>query len=211
MVIAMRLIHSLLPLILLATACADTAPLDAWLKRQSSIESIDTAFVQERKLPALKQPTTTPGRMSFVRPDKIRWQLGEPAETLAISDGKTLTLIDVAANTTRQAPLDSPEAARFSLLSGRAFQSPESFQQSFEVVESRVTGGIHQYTLKAKDRRIRSQIPWLFIDIDPAKNELRSLELELRDKSRIRTIFTDPRFNKRLPDHLFQPPTPAAG
>lgn len=192
-------------LALLATARAADTPLEAWLKRQVSITSLDAKFTQERKLPALKNPVTTPGRLCFSKPGKLRWQLGDPAETLAISDGTTLTLIDTAAKTARRTAVDSPQAARFSLLSGQAFETPEKFHQTFEIIESRATAGVFQYTLKAKDRRIRSQISWIFLDIDPEKNELRALEMELQDKSRLRTIFQQPRFNLKLEDSLFSP------
>jgi outer membrane lipoprotein-sorting protein len=196
----------LLPLLALAaTALADNAPLDAWLKRQPSITTLDVEFTQERRLPALKNPTTTPGRLSFSKPGKVRWQLGDPFETLAVSDGVTLTLIDAASRTARRTGVDSPQAVRFSLLSGKAFGSPEDFHQAFEVVESRAVSGIQQYTLKARDRRTRAQIPWIFLDIDPAKNELRVLEFELQDKSRLRTQFRNPRFNVKLDASLFQP------
>ena len=192
-------------LLTLAVCHANDPELDAWLKRQTTLTSLDTAFTQERKLPALKEPVTTPGRLCFSKPDRIRWQLGDPFETLVVSDGKTLTLIDAAAKTARRTGVDSPQAARFSMLSGKAFDSPENFHQTFEIIESRVTSGIHQYTLKAKDRRIRSQIPWIFIDIDPAKNELRAMEMELQDKSRVRTVFSNPKFNTKLDDTLFTP------
>lgn len=200
----MRSILLLLPL-LLATVRADNAPLETWLKRQVSITTLDSTFTQERKLPALKEPVVTNGRLCFSKPDKVRWQLGEPFETLVVSDGVTLTLIDAAAKTARKTGVDSPQAARFSLLSGKAFESTDMFYQTFEVIESGVTSGIYQYTVKAKDRRIRAQIPWIFLDIDPEKNELRALEMELQDKSRLRTVFHNPRFNTKLEDALFKP------
>lgn len=201
----MRFLILYLTLLTVAPARADNSQLEAWLKRQSSISSLDCEFTQERKLPALKNPTTTPGRLCFIKPDKVRWQLGEPFETLAVSDGTTLTLIEVTKKTARQTGVNSPQAARFSLMSGKAFDSPEVFYQTFEVIESRVTEGIYQYTLKAKDRRIRAQIPWIFLDIDSEKNELRALEMELQDQSRVRTIFHNPRFNPKLEDSLFKP------
>ncbi len=201
----MRFAIPFVSLILLATARADQGPLDLWLKRQATITSLDADFSQERKLPALKNPVVTRGRISFVKPDKVRWQLGDPVETLAVSDGTTLTLIDTAAKTARRTGVDSPQAARFSLLSGKAFESPESFQQAFEIIETRVSSGIHQYTLKARDRKIRSQIPWIFLDIDPEKNELRAMEMELQDKSRLRTVFLNAKFNRKLDDSLFKP------
>ena len=52
---------------------------------------------------------------------------------------------------------------------------------------------------------MRSQIPWIFLDINPEKNELAALELELQDKSRVRTIFHQPKINQPLADSLFQP------
>jgi len=199
------LLTPLFTLVFATFAHADNAPLDAWLKRQSTITSLDTTFTQERKLPSLKEPTITKGRLSFAKPDKVRWQLGDPLETLVVSDGKNLTLVDAASKTARRTGVDSPQAARFSLLSGKAFDSPDAFHQAFEIVESRVTSGIHQYTVKAKDRKIRSQVPWIFLDIDPEKNELRAMEMELQDKSRIRTVFDGPRFNVKLEDALFSP------
>lgn len=197
----------LLMLLLLAPQVlrADNLPLETWLKRQSSISTLDCEFTQERKLPALKTPTTTPGRLSFLKPDKVRWQLGQPFATLVVSDGTTITLIDAASKTARRTGVDSPQALRFSLMSGKSFGSPEVFYQAFEVIEARVVDGIHQYTLKSKDRRIRTEIPWIFLDIDPTKNELRALEMELKDKSRLRTIFHKPVFNSKLDDAHFKP------
>lgn len=195
----------LVALSLAALAHAEQPVLDSWLERQATISSLDTPFTQERTLPALKRPVTTPGRLSFVKPDKVRWQLGDPFETLAVADGRTLTLIDASAKSARRIAIDSPQAARFSLLTGKSFGDPSAFHQAFEVIESRVSSGIHQFTLRPKDRRLRAQVPWIFLDIDPGKNELRALEMELQDKSRVKTIFRDPRFNVKLDASLFVP------
>ncbi|MDP3849740.1 MAG: outer membrane lipoprotein carrier protein LolA [Luteolibacter sp.] len=183
---------------------ADNAALDAWLKRQATITSLEAGFTQERKLPSLKQPVTTPGKLALSKPGRVRWQLGEPAATLVLSDGATLTMIDVAAKTARRIAADAPQAARFSMLTGDGFQSSESFHAMFDVVAHRVESGIHQYTLRPKERKTRGQVPWLFLDIDPAKDELRAMELELKDKSRIRTVFHSVRLNAKLPPALFQ-------
>jgi outer membrane lipoprotein carrier protein len=200
----MRLFIPFFSLLTLQHLQADNTALDAWLKRQTTVTSLDAAFTQERKIPALKNPTSTPGRLYFSKPDKFRYQLGNPMETLVISDGSNLTFVDVTKKVTRSTSVNSPQAARFSLLSGKAFSSPEQFYVAFEVIADTVTQGIHQYTLKAKDRKTQTQIPWVFLDIDISRNELRALELELQDKSRLRTIFQNPRFNSRLEDSLFK-------
>lgn len=50
---------------------------------------------------------------------------------------------------------------------------------------------------------MRSQVPWVFLDIDPAELELRAMEMELKDKSRIRTVFLEPKINTKLSPTLF--------
>lgn len=184
---------------------ANDTVLNAWLKKQPTLLTLDTTFTQERKLPALKNPTSTPGRLTFKKPGQFRWQLGEPPETLAISDGTTLTLIQTKEKTARQFPANSPQAARFSLLSGKAFESIENFNQAFEIIDWRVVSGIHQYTLKPKDRRMRSQVPWVFLDIEPVQNTLAAMEMEIQDKSRIRSIFKNPQINQPVEAGLFKP------
>ena len=184
---------------------ADNTALDSWLKHQSSIKSLEVQFTQERKLPSLKNAVSTPGKLSFARPGRVRWEIGNPPVTLVISDGTKFTHIDHATKSARSVSADSPQAARFSMMTGKGFQSPEQFHAMFEVAAHRVESGIHQYTLKPIDRKTRGQLPWLFLSINPQRNELRAMELELKDKSRIRTVFQQPRINLKLADDLFTP------
>lgn len=200
----MRPIAFLLLSALLAHAAPDTTVLDAWLKRQTSINTLEASFTQERKLPSLKQPVTTPGKLMMQRPDKLRWELGNPIETLAVSDGVTMTLLQASDKSARQVANDSPQAKQFSFLGGNALASPEAFREAFEITDARITSGIHQYTLQPKERRMKANVPWVFLDIDPSSNELRALELEMKDKSRIRTVFTNTKLNGKLPASAFQ-------
>lgn len=200
----MRTLALLVLTSLIAQAAPDTTVLDAWLKRQTSINTLEASFTQERKLPSLKQPVTTPGKLMMQRPDKLRWELGNPIETLAVSDGVTMTLLQASDKSARQVGTDSPQAKQFSFLGGNALASPEAFREAFEITDARVTSGIHQYTLEPKERRMKANVPWVFLDIDPSTNELRALELEMKDKSRIRTVFTNTKLNGKLPASAFQ-------
>ena len=182
----------------------DTAPLAAWLERQSEIRSVQADFIQERKLPALKKPVETPGTLSLSRPGKLRWELGKPVKTIAVSDGETMTLVDLAKNEARTLPADSPRAKQFTFLADGSFGgSLEGFTRAFELVESRVTNGIYQLTVRPKNRSLRDRAPWMFLDIDPKRDELRAFEVQLEDGSRIRTIFTRSRFNVAIPEDRF--------
>jgi outer membrane lipoprotein carrier protein len=199
----MRPLLVLLSLVSLVRAEPDLKPLETWLGRQKSLQSLDADFVQERKLPALKKPVTTTGRMRMERPGKLRWELGNPVKTLAVSDGSTMTLLDVAKKRGKKIAAGSPEARQFTLLSDEAFRDLAGFQAAFETVESRMSGPIYQLTVRPKDKALRKHVSWMFLDIDTRTHELRALDLEMDDKTRIRTVFSNAKINPKLEPGVF--------
>ena len=184
-------------------AGAENTTLDRWLARQETIRAMEVSFTQTRTLPALKKPVVTPGRLVFQKPGKLRWELGDPPATIAVSDGETVTLVDRKDGSARQIPADSPKATRFSLLAGRALRTADGFKETFEVAAHRVDKGIEQFTLRPLDRSLRNQVPWVFLSIDPKSERLVALELELKDKSRIRSVFGKPEINRNPDPALF--------
>ena len=203
----MRALLILLSLASLARAELDLKPLEVWIGKQKTLQSLDANFVQERKLPSLKKPVATPGRMRMVRPGKLHWELGNPVKTLAVSDGRTMTLLDVAKKRGKRIDASSPEARQFTLLSEEAFRDLAGFQQAFELVESRMSGTIYQLTVRPKDKSLRKHVSWMFLDIDTRSQELRALDLELEDKSRIRTVFSNAKINAKVDPAIFTPDT----
>jgi len=203
----MRALLILLSLVSLARAELDLKPLETWIGKQKTLQSLDTDFVQERKLPSLKKPAVTPGRMRMVRPGKLCWELGKPVKTFAVSDGTSMTLLDVAKKRGKRIDASSPEARQFTLLSEEAFRDLAGFQQAFELVESRMSGTIYQLTVRPKDKSLRKHVSWMFLDIDTRSQELRALDLELEDKSRIRTVFSNAKINAKVDPAIFTPDT----
>jgi len=203
----MLLLLALLTLISVARAELDLKPLEAWIARQKSMLSLDADFVQERKLPSLKKPISSPGRIRMVRPGKLRWELGTPTKTMAVSDGTTMTLLDVAKKRGKTIEAGSPEAKQFTMLSDDSFRDLASFQQAFELVESRMTGSIYQLTVRPKDKAMRKHVAWMFMDIDTATQELRAMDLEMDDKTRIRTVFSNAKINPKTDPAIFTPDT----
>lgn len=200
----MRLLLALL-LSLPLHAETDTAPLEAWLKRQSEIRTLEADFIQQRTLPALKKPVESPGKLWMGENGRLRWELGTPPKTIAVSDGSELTFVDVAKQRAKVMDADSSEARSFTMLSGDSMnRGLDGFLEVFEPVESRVVNGIYQLTTRPKPRQMRSKVGWVYFDIDPGRNELRALEIRLDDKSRIKTIFRNTRFNRAIPADRFQ-------
>jgi outer membrane lipoprotein carrier protein len=200
----MRPIAILLASAIAASAGLDTRPLEAWLAKQKTMRTLEADFIQERQLPALKKPVSTPGHLTLAKPGKLRWDLGEPPKTIAVSDGNRITLVDVDRKRAMRIDRDSPRARSFTILGDDALDGGlDGFREAFELVESRVTDGIYQLTARPKDRSVRKQVDYVFFDIDPKTSMLRALELRLDDKSRIRTVFTRTRLNPKVPGDRF--------
>ncbi|WP_265594111.1 outer membrane lipoprotein carrier protein LolA [Haloferula sp. BvORR071] len=203
----MKALLILASLVAIARADLDVKPLETWIAKQKDLQSLEADFVQERKLPSLKKPVSTPGKLRMVRPGKLLWELGNPVKTLAVSDGSSMTLIDVENKRGKVIDQDTAEAKQFTLLSDQAFRDLAGFQATFELVESRVTDGIYQLTVKPKDKALKKHVSWMFLDIDQKTQELRALDLELDDKTRIRTVFTQSKINAKIDPAVFQPNT----
>ena len=58
--------------------------LTAWLAGQTNIRSWSSDFVQTRRLKSLTQPLTASSHMWFAAPNRFRWELGRPAQTIAV-------------------------------------------------------------------------------------------------------------------------------
>lgn len=201
----MRLFLALLLILAPLHAEVDTGPLADWLNAQTKVKSLEADFNQERRLPALKNPVKTPGSLTMTREGKMRWELGEPAKTVAVSDGQNITLIDIAKKQANTMSADSPRARPFTMLSNEALRGGmDGFTQAFELVKAETVDGIYQLTTKPKDSKMRRNVKWVFFYIDPKKDELRAMAIELDDKSHVYTSFSNVRFNRKIPDSRFQ-------
>jgi len=200
-----KLLLTFLALVSIARADTDIKPRETWINRQKDLKSLDAEFTQERKLPSLKNPVESTGRLRMMRPGMLLWELGDPVKTMAVTDGKTMTLAQVDKKRGKRIDATSGEAKQFTLLSDEAFRDLEGFEKTFEITETRVESGIYQISLRPKDKSIRSHVPWMFLDIDLKTWELRAMELELEDKSRIKTIFTKTKLNPKLDPAIFTP------
>jgi outer membrane lipoprotein-sorting protein len=198
-----RLPFLFLASVTLSTAAPEPGPLDDWLRFQGTIRSLKCDFLQTRTLPSLTVPLSTKGTFWYRHPGAARWELGQPAATIAVADGTTLTLVDIAERRARRLPVQDPRARAFTLLAADAFRDRESFHRTFSLHSSQTTSFVYQATLRPLDRRLRARIPWVIIDIDTRNNHLRAMELHLLDETRIRSIFSDIQLNPDIPDLRF--------
>src|SRR5690348_3169345 len=64
-----------------------------WVSAQTNIQSWSSDFVQTRRLKSLTQPLTAQGHVLFAAPNRFRWELGHPAQTIAVRTPSELLVI----------------------------------------------------------------------------------------------------------------------
>src|SRR5262245_39161944 len=76
------------------TPSAELNPaVSTWLAAQTNIQSWSADFVQTRTLKSLTQPLTATGHVWFAAPNRFRWELGHPAQTIAVRVTEELLVI----------------------------------------------------------------------------------------------------------------------
>src|SRR2546426_7166471 len=58
--------------------------LSSWLAAQTNIQSWSADFIQTRTFKSLTQPLTATGHVWFAEPNRFRWELGHPPQTIAV-------------------------------------------------------------------------------------------------------------------------------
>src|SRR5204863_4161325 len=56
----------------------------SWLSAQTNIQTWSAEFIQTRTLKSLTQPLTEKGQVWFAAPNRFRWELGNPVNTIAV-------------------------------------------------------------------------------------------------------------------------------
>ena len=57
---------------------------DQWLAVQTNLQSWSADFIQTRSLKVLAQPLVATGKVWVTTPGLFRWELGQPAQTIAL-------------------------------------------------------------------------------------------------------------------------------
>src|SRR5436190_174385 len=67
--------------------------LGAWLNSQTNIQTWSAEVIQTRALKSLTQPLTASGHVWFAAPNRFRWELGNPPQTIALRQPEQMLVI----------------------------------------------------------------------------------------------------------------------
>src|SRR5271154_1765364 len=128
--------------------------LDAWFAAQKNLHTWSADFTQTRALKTLTQPLVAKGRIAFAMPNDFRWELGQPAQTIALRHGDELFVIYPRLKRAERYPLGAAAPGEWrdtmSLLQVGFPRDRKEFDAQFQILSLMQTNGAWQMSLQPK-------------------------------------------------------------
>jgi len=187
---------------------ADSA-LVAWLNSQTNIQTWSADVIQTRAFKSLTEPLIARGHVWFAAPNRFRWELGNPPQTIAVRQSDRLMVIYPKLKRAEKYPLagdhSGPWRDTLALLEAGFPRNQGELESRFNVVSQTATNGVHQVTLQPKSASARRMMPRIAIFFAAAGFSLRATELQFADGSIMRNDFTNAVLNPKFDDAIFEP------
>jgi outer membrane lipoprotein-sorting protein len=197
----------LLPLAGRAAEPPDLAPIKRWIARQDEFRSAEADFTQTRALRALRSPVAIHGRLWFVAPDSLRWELGDPPKTIVLRKGATYFMIQPAKKKAERSAAGGPGkkggAQAFAMMSFPLAKDFNDFNRQFEVLNVNTVDDRCHFEIAPRDLQERKFLQAIRIDFDTASAHLLAFEMVFRDGSSMRNEFSDVKMNQKIDRHIF--------
>jgi outer membrane lipoprotein-sorting protein len=182
--------------------------LDSWFAAQKNIHTWSADFTQTRALKTLTQLLIAKGHISFSAPDDFRWELGQPAQTIALRHDNEMFVVYPRLKRAERYPLGAGTPTEWrdtmSLLQAGFPRDRKEFDSQFEILSLTQTNGAWQLSLQPKSIFARRMMPELKIGLATNDFSLASTELIFVDGSRMRNDFTNAVLNPVLDEKLFE-------
>jgi outer membrane lipoprotein-sorting protein len=185
----------------------------AWIGAQTNIQTWSADFTQTRKLKSLSQPLTATGHVWFAAPNRFRWELGHPAQTIALRTSSELLVIYPRLKRVEHFPLTGEQTGPWrdalALLEAGFPRSEAQLQEQYNILSQSVKNQVCELVLQPKSAAARRMMPQIKIEFDTKDFSLRATELQFADGSTMRNDFKNPVLNPKIDEHLFEPQIPS--
>jgi len=183
--------------------------LHSWLAAQTNIQTWSADVIQTRTLKALAQPLTATGHVWFAAPNRFRWELGNPPQTIAVRSTNEMLVIYPKLKRAEGYPLTGkatgPWRDALALLEAGFPRSEAELQSRFKLVSAVQTNDFVELALQPKSPSARRMMPQIKIAFSTNDFSLRATELQFADGSTMRNEFRNAKLNPALDDTLFGP------
>jgi outer membrane lipoprotein-sorting protein len=180
-----------------------------WIGAQSAIRTFEADFKQTRELKALTQPLVATGKIWFAAPDRFRWEILQPAPTIAVRDHDELLVIFPKLKRAEKYSLaklrKGPWKDLMGLLDTGFPRSQSEFEERFHLRSIAPIAGGQRLDIEPKSALVKKYMPQLTIDIGTPGFALLGTTMQFVDGSVLKNEFTQPQLNPDLDDALFHP------
>ncbi|SRR5260221_1810498 len=206
---------------LLLTLCSSVqmqaAPLNpavsSWLAAQTNVQSWTADLVQTRSLKSLTQPLpSAKGHVWFAAPNRFRWELGSPAQTIAVRATNEMLVIYPRLKRVERFPLSGVQAGPWkdalALLEAGFPRNAQQLESQYNILDQVVQDTVVKLVLQPKSSAARRMMPQIQIEFDRGDLALRATELQFADGSIMRNDFSNAVLNPPVKAEQFAPAIP---
>ena len=188
-----------------------TALVSKWLANQTNVQTWSADFLQTRTLKSLTQPLKSTGQVWFEAPDRFRWELGHPAQTIAVRQPEQMLVIYPKLKRVEKYSLSNAGPGRdaLALLEAGFPRNRAELEARFSIQSTQIKDGVCELTMQPKTAAARRMISQIKIAFGTNDFLLAYTELQFADGSTMRNDFKNPKLNEKLPANLFFPELPS--
>jgi len=190
-----------------ARAADTNAVLNAWFAAQTNLHTWTADFTQTRMLRTLTQPLVATGHVWFATPNRFRWELGAPAQTIALRQAEQMWLIYPKLKRAERYPLDAKTPGQWrealALLEAGFPRSRAEMQSRYRLLSLAETNGTWQLALQPASAFARRMMKEIRVGFATNDSSLASTELIFADGSRMRNDFSNAVLNARFAETIF--------
>ena len=187
---------------------AGEALVSRWLSAQTNVQTWTAAFTQTRTLKSFTQPLSSTGQVWFAAPNLFRWELGKPAQTIAVRAAEEMLVIYPRLKRVEKYPFSDTKGQwkeTLSLLEAGFPGSRVELESRFKIASVLIQRDVCDMTLVPKSAAARRMMPEIKIAFGTNDFLLRSTELRFADGSTMRNDFHAAKVNEKFEDALFTP------
>jgi outer membrane lipoprotein-sorting protein len=182
---------------------------DQWIAAQANLRTWSADVVETRALKTLSQPLVSAGKVWVAIPDRFRWELGQPAQTIALRQPDQLCIIYPRLKRVEKYPLDGkqpgPWRDALALLDASFPRSRAELESRFQLLSITQTNGIIRLRMQPKSQAARKFLSEISVAVRARDFSPASTELKFSDGSGIRNDFSNGILNPPLNPGLFKP------
>ena len=201
----------LFPLLLACSASAADPDMDLvkrWLTKQAGAKAVAIDFTQTRELRSLKRPIEVEGKLWFKAPGSFRWELGQPARTIALqSAGDDMLVVEPAKKRakrfTKESLLEKGRGRGVGFLGAGLPRGIEAFTAQFTITATQRKGELYHIEARLNNKRAALVLRKIVFFVDAGSLESRGFYLRFRDASSITTTFNKIVKNPSIPTSTF--------